>query len=777
MYRNKNKPKGADDFEAFFELSSYGVIKGYILDLHDPEKSVIGEIYCDGASIGMARADNETPVTSQKLSFHGLHFEIPPKLLSKSRKYRVQIANTPASFPVVDRMFARNVCANKPKSHISYNGGGVIRGWIRTSENEAVHNLKLLCDGHYISEIEVTQRLPWVDNEEDVRGFRIDIPAQLYDGKVHSLSILEHNGKEIYGSPIEISLISRGLSAFFKSHVLHLNDDRNDGGDLYEILNSFEKRYPRSIGFELYENWKRLHENNSITAKKDTSNILIIQIGLNKPLKRDQSKGFNQHGITLLKTSYQNLVKTLFSKAINYDYVLPVWEEDTITVEQIHYFVQQMKTGEAMIAYCDVDFFQPARKRIEPWFRPAWDETMFLSLDYISRGLCLTGRSIKAASDLLGDKDGNRCLGWYDLVFGLISISRHRIMHIPKILYSCKKGDRIQLLNNNSSRAPALVNYLNREYGIDSPIIEADLAGHLHIKWPIPKKSPKVSIIIPTRDSCSLLKSCVESIRKFTDYANYELIIVDNQSSEAETVAYLDFLSGQGVRVIQYDKPFNYSDMHNCVMQQVAGPIVCFMNNDVSVVEPGWLREMVGQLLRKRVGAVGAKLLWPNNLVQHGGVVVGIDRLAAHIGNYLLADEPGYFWCNAESRELSAVTAACMVMRKKDFLSLGGFDANLFPIAFNDVDLCLRLRQKGFRIVWTPHARLIHLESASRGRDMTPSQRARSQREEREFRKKWTNGDWQDPYYNPNLSQDFLTGPYGGLALDGLATAPRFNRR
>ena len=242
------------------------------------------------------------------------------------------------------------------------------------------------------------------------------------------------------------------------------------------------------------------------------------------------------------------------------------------------------------------------------------------------------------------------------------------------------------------------------------------------------------------------------------------------------TRSYLDRLSGNIAQVIPYDYPFNYSDMHNQIIHHATGDILCLMNNDISVFQKDWLREMIGHLTRQGVGAVGAKLLWPNDMVQHGGVVVGVDGLAAHTGNYYNRVDHGYFDINISAREQSAVTAACMVLRKSDFISVGGFDPKLFPIAFNDVDLCLRLRQKGLKIIWTPYAELYHLESASRGKDLLPSQSARSKREQLNFIQRWTERGFCDPYYNPNLSLDYLSGPYQGIRLSPKKIEGRFNK-
>jgi GT2 family glycosyltransferase len=227
------------------------------------------------------------------------------------------------------------------------------------------------------------------------------------------------------------------------------------------------------------------------------------------------------------------------------------------------------------------------------------------------------------------------------------------------------------------------------------------------------------------------------------------------------------------VKVLPHPHPFNYSTINNRAVEHASGEIIGLVNNDIEIIETHWLKEMVSQLLRDNVGAVGAKLLWPNRMVQHGGVVVGINGLAAHAGNNLEEHDAGYLATNQLTRRQSAVTAACLLMRKSVFEDLGGLDEKAFPVAFNDVDLCLRIQQSGLTLIWTAFAKLIHAESASRGKDQTPEKRARAQREQQGFIDQWSLDGQIDPYYHPALSHDYLSGAYGGLAMPPGKFKPR----
>jgi GT2 family glycosyltransferase len=274
-----------------------------------------------------------------------------------------------------------------------------------------------------------------------------------------------------------------------------------------------------------------------------------------------------------------------------------------------------------------------------------------------------------------------------------------------------------------------------------------------------------------------LLRTCIEGLLGNTDYPNLEIIVVDNQSSDPQALEYLAGLPARGVTVLAHPYPFNYSTINNRAVEQASGELIGLVNNDIEILEPNWLKEMVSQVIRPGVGAVGAKLLWPNGMVQHGGVVVGINGLAAHTGNTLNKLDPGYLGLNQLARQQSAVTAACLLVRKSLYQRLGGLDERAFPVAFNDVDLCLKIQKNGLKLIWTPFAQLIHAESASRGKDHTAEKKSRAMREQQMFIERWSQSGQQDAYYHPALSADYLSGPYGGLSIPPRPFKIRSNRQ
>ena len=268
------------------------------------------------------------------------------------------------------------------------------------------------------------------------------------------------------------------------------------------------------------------------------------------------------------------------------------------------------------------------------------------------------------------------------------------------------------------------------------------------VAYPLPPEKPRVTVLIPTRDALDVLRTSVESVLTKTAYANVEVVVLDNQSRDAATLRYLRTLEESGrARVLPYDAPFNYSAMNNLGVRETRGELLAFLNNDIEVVHGDWLEELVSQALRPEVGAVGAKLLYPDGFVQHAGVVIGVGGVADHAFRLYPGDHPGPEGRLVVAQQCSAVTGACLVLRRDVFERVGGFDEVSLPVAFNDVDLCLKVRAQGLRVVWTPHARLVHHESYSRGSDhATWSKRRRAAREMAVMRARWHTASTRDPF-------------------------------
>ncbi|WP_448871329.1 glycosyltransferase family 2 protein [Desulfobulbus propionicus] len=437
---------------------------------------------------------------------------------------------------------------------------------------------------------------------------------------------------------------------------------------------------------------------------------------------------------------------------------------DLLTPHALHFVVQSMQQHpDARIIYSDEDRVDEQGQRLDPCFKPDWNPDLFFSQDYVHR-LCVYHRSLVQYMGGTG-RQGD----YARLLHCLPHLRKDEIVHIPKILYH----NRISAENNCFPLArsintvevdlEALRRFFSTQDKKEVEVEPARIPGTFRVRYPVPQPPPLVSLIIPTRDMIEVLEPCLRSILDKTLYSYYEIIVIDNDSQDPATLAYLNRLRGEDdrVRVLSYPHPFNYSSINNFAVAQAKGQIIGLVNNDVEVISPEWLTEMVSHALRPEIGCVGAKLYYTDETVQHGGVILGLGGVAGHAHRHFSRQAPGY--CNRLQvvHNLSAVTAACLVVRKSVYLEVGGLEEVALQVAFNDVDFCIKVREAGYRNLWTPYAELFHHESKSRGMDDTPEKKARFQREFQFMQDKWGLLLQEDPCYNPNLTfcdEDFSIG-------------------
>ncbi len=413
---------------------------------------------------------------------------------------------------------------------------------------------------------------------------------------------------------------------------------------------------------------------------------------------------------------------------------------------------------EGMFWYSDEDRIGENGQRKDPHFKPDWNPDLFLSYPYnLASHLGVYRTSL--VRQLNGFRPEYKNVQEFDLALRIIEkIAPSQIRHIPRILCHCREvvGAAANCAEKASSYLEEALNavndYLNRT-GTPAQAIPTPDNVYIRVRYPLPARLPLVTLIIPTFNGLELLKRCVESILTKTSYPNYEIIIVNNNSNDPGTLQYLQSLKKSPViKVLDYPNPFNYSAINNMAVNDSRGELIGFLNNDIEVINDDWLTEMVSHALRPGIGAVGARLWYKNDTLQHGGVILGINGVANHAHKGLAKGDSGYFGRAALIQNFSAVTAACLVMRRDCFTAVGGFNEEQLAVAFNDVDLCLKLVKSGLRIVWTPYAELYHYESASRGYDNTLEKIRRSQQEIVYMQEKWRKWLSSDPCYNPNLT-------------------------
>lgn len=399
-------------------------------------------------------------------------------------------------------------------------------------------------------------------------------------------------------------------------------------------------------------------------------------------------------------------------------WLLPMVAGDVLAVGAARAYREAIQTCDTHVIYADDDIIDAKGRRRWPHFKPDWNSELFSQHDY------LTGACIVRANriDLMGGLD--REPDWARaLVMRALAGSRGAA-HVRQILHSrrARRGPQLTL--------PAL---------------------------PMGRLQPRVSVIVPTRNRVDLLSACIAGLDA-TEYPDIEAIIVDNDSDDLATLDFLASLpalsrAGRAYRLLRHPGPFNYSSINNRAVATASGELLCLLNNDIEMLAPDWLAILATQASRDEVGAVGAQLLYPDGRIQHAGVVIGVGNAAGHAHRFLRPQDEGYFRRHMLPQFVSAVTAACLIVRRDRFLAVGGLDEEAFPVAFNDVDLCLKLNAKGWQSLYEPRAVLVHHESVSRGFDRDPVGAARFAAELAALQQRWKTDRIVDPFHHPHLNR------------------------
>ena len=411
------------------------------------------------------------------------------------------------------------------------------------------------------------------------------------------------------------------------------------------------------------------------------------------------------------------------------------------------------ETPKADFLYSDEDKIDEHGIRKDPFFKPDWNPDLLLSQNYICHLAVYRTSILKNIGGLRKGVEGAQD---YDLVLRFTE-ETNNIVHIPHVLYHWRsvKGSTA-LAGNEKDYAHAravkvLENALVRR-GIKATVGSTGLGAFHRISYSIPAPNPLVSIIIPTRDQVSILKNCLEGLLYRTDYPAMEIIIIDNDSTENETKEFFKELEPHGVHILCWSGAFNFSSINNFGVQNAKGEVIVLLNNDIEVIDGNWLTELVSHAVRPGIGVVGARLYYPDNRVQHDGIIVGMGGVAGYAHPLMDREKSGDFGRSRVIQNYSAVTAAACAVKKSIYDEVGGLDETNLTVAFNDVDFCLRVQKAGYRNVYTPYAELYHHESISRGPDTTPEKAKRFEKEALYMMKAWEDEIKSDTCYNVNLS-------------------------
>lgn len=432
--------------------------------------------------------------------------------------------------------------------------------------------------------------------------------------------------------------------------------------------------------------------------------------------------------------------------------------DDLLSEHALFWIVDALQNKpDTRLIYSDEDKIDEKGRRFDPYFKPDWNKELFYSQNMFSHLGVYHAALLKEISGFRIGFEGSQD---YDLALRCIErVNAREIHHIPHVLYHWRVHTNSTALSADTKPYAMIAGEraLNEHFQRKNIAATAEFIGFgYRIHYALPDPLPLVTLIIPTRNGLKLLHQCIDSILKKTTYKNYEILIIDNGSDDKETLRYLQELNDEhdNISIIRDNRPFNYSALNNKAVKSANGEILGFLNNDLEVISPEWLCEMVSITLQPGAGAVGAKLWYPNDTLQHGGVILGIGGVASHSHKHLTRGEYGYFGRATLTQNFSAVTAACLIIRRFIFDEVGGLNEDDLPIAFNDVDFCLRVQEAGYSNIWTPFAELYHHESATRGCENTPEKKERFSKEVKYMQTRWETIIYNDPAYNPNLTLD-----------------------
>lgn len=512
---------------------------------------------------------------------------------------------------------------------------------------------------------------------------------------------------------------------------------------VYRTPETFLRQMIESVTGQSYGNWELCIANGSPDDKK-VRTVLEEYAGRDP---RIRVKNLENQGIAGNSNAALAMAKGDYVGFLDHDDLLA----PNALYEAAAYLEKYPQTD---MLYTDEDkVTEDLSVHFQPHLKPDFNLDLLRSNNYICHFLIVKRTLALRAGEFRQEYEGAQD---YDFVLRCAD-QACRIGHVPEILYHWRTS-RSSTADNPASKMyaydagkRAIEAHLQRRGEKGEVSLKKDL-GFYRVVYPV-KKQERISVVIPSKDQWETLKACLDSIREKTTYPDYEIIVVENNSREPETFEYYKTIDGKdNIRVITWDKPFNYSAINNFGIRHASGQYVICLNNDIQVITGGWMEELLGVCQREEVGVVGAKLYYPDDTIQHAGIVVGIGGIAGSLFVGMKRERSGYLHKASLMQDLSAVTAACMMVKKKAFEEADGFEEKL-AVAFNDVDLCLKIREKGYLVVYDPYVEMYHYESKTRGREDTKEKVRRFQGEIEYMRTRWIGILKEgDPCYNKNLS-------------------------
>lgn len=512
----------------------------------------------------------------------------------------------------------------------------------------------------------------------------------------------------------------------------------------YRTPEKFLCQMIRSVQEQTYENWELCIANGS--PQDETMSRVLNRFAQEDPRVRFENLKENL-GIAENTNRAFAMAKGEFLGLLDHD--------DLLAPNALYEVVQALQEKGTDVVYTDEDkVTMDLDEHFQPHLKPDFNLDLLRSNNYICHFFVVRKSLVEQVGGFRREFDGAQD---YDFIFRCVEVAKN-VVHVPEILYHWRTH-RASTADNPASKMyafeagkRAIEAHLKRMQ-VKGTVSHTKDYGFYRVKYPL-QKEEKISILIPNKDEKESLQACLESIWEKSTYSNYEIIIIENNSTTSEIFDYYKILEQEheNLKVVCWDREFNYSAINNYGARYAAGDYLLFLNNDVTVITPDWMEEMLGVCQRAEVGAVGVKLYYPDDTIQHAGCVVGLGGVAGHLFTDMPRSRTGYLHKASLLQDMSAVTAACMMMKRSVFQEVGGFTQEL-SVAFNDVDLCLKVRERGWLVVYDPYAELYHMESKTRGAEDDKKKVRRFQTEIEYMRSHWLRILKQgDPYYNKNLS-------------------------
>ena len=514
---------------------------------------------------------------------------------------------------------------------------------------------------------------------------------------------------------------------------------------LYNTPDSFLKAMIESVQAQTYKNWELCLADGSYKEHSFVGEICKKYADGDRRIKYEKLErnlGISENTNACIRMATG-------------EYIALLDHDDLLHPSALYEVMRAICEHGADFIYTDENTFsEKPRDAYNPHFKPDFSPDTLRSYNYICHLSVFSRELLDSVGYFRSEYDGSQD---YDLILRLTEKAK-KVFHIRKILYYWRahKNSVAQDVGAKpytvKAAKKALAAHLER-CGLKGKVLDSSVPTTYHIKYEI-DGNPLISVIIPNKDHTDDLDICLKSLYEKSSYKNFEVIIVENNSTEKETFEYYEAIAQKhgNIKIVKWEGNFNYSAINNFGVNYAKGEFILLLNNDVEIINGSCLEEMLMFAQRKDVGAVGAKLYYSDDTVQHAGVILGLGGTAGHAHKHFGRSHPGYMARASIAQNLSACTAACLMMRRDVFDEVGGLDES-FEVAFNDVDLCMKIRKKGYFVVFTPYAELYHYESKSRGNDSTPEKLERFRGEIDRFKEKWQKQlDDGDPYYNPNLT-------------------------